>query len=108
MWSMIRGETGRFNFLVEVISNRREKLKFLGLQRDPPNSPLLVGHSDLPISKILRTVLGLVTVKILKRVKEGIFFQGNKFTACIVKDLKIGCIFFDEIQSTESCPSISR
>ena len=35
-----------------------------------------------------RRVLDLLTVMILKRVSESIFFQSNKFTACKVKDEK--------------------
>ena len=45
-------------------------------------------HPDLPIRKTLRRVLGLLTVMILKRVSENIFFQSNKFTAYKVKDEK--------------------
>ena len=36
----------------------------------------------------MRRVLGLLTVMILKKVSESIFFQSNKFTACKVKDEK--------------------
>ena len=45
-----------------------------------------MGHHDLPIKKTLRRVLGLLTVMILKRVIQSIFFQSNKFTGCKVND----------------------
>ena len=73
------------NFLVMVISNRRGKFKLLGLQGDLPTNFL---HPDLPIRKSLRQVLGLLTVILLKRVSENIFFRSNKFTACKVKGEK--------------------
>ena len=56
--------------------------------RRPPKFPPLVGHPDLPIRKIMRRVLDLLTVMILKRVSESIFFPINKFTACKFKDKK--------------------
>ena len=64
-------------FLVGVISNRRGKFKLFGFQGDPPKFPPLVGHPDLPIRKTLRRVLEALTVMILKRVNESIFFQVN-------------------------------
>ena len=36
MLSVIIGGTGELNFLVGAISNKRKKLKLLGLQGDPP------------------------------------------------------------------------
>ena len=42
----------------------------------------------IPHKNILRSVLGLNTVIILKRVREYIFFQSNKFTACKIRDGK--------------------
>ena len=48
----------------------------------PPKFPPLVRHPDLPIRKTLKRVLDSLTVMILKRVSESIFFQINKFTAC--------------------------
>ena len=53
----------------------------------PPKKkiPLLVEHPDLPIRKTLRRVFDLLTVMILKRVSESVFFQINKFTYVKVK-----------------------
>ena len=45
-------------------------------------------HPNLPIRKTLRRVLGLLTIIILKRVSESIFFQSNKFAADKGKDVK--------------------
>ena len=45
-------------------------------------------YPNLPIRKILRRVLGLLTVMVLKRMSESIFFQSKKFTACKAKDEK--------------------
>ena len=66
-----------------------------------------MGNPDLPRKKALRKVLGLLNVMILKRVREGIFFQSNIFTACNIKDEE-EVEFFDGVDSTEDCPSISR
>ena len=74
-----------FSQYVIFLSNRRGKLKLLGLQGDPPpHFPRLVGHPDLPMWKTLR-VVGLLTVMI--------FFQSKKFTACKIKDEKDETIF---------------
>ena len=66
---------------------QKRKIQTFWLAEDP-KSLLLVGHLDLPIKKALRRVLDLLTVMILKRVSESIFFQINKFTACKFKDKK--------------------
>ena len=66
--------------MVVVISNRKAKFKLVSLLRDPLNFPSLVGH--------LRRVLDLLTIMILKKVSESIFFQINIFTACKFKDKK--------------------
>ena len=72
---------------VIFLSNRREKFRFLDLQRDPPppQFPCLVGYSDLPMRKTVR-VVGLVTAMI--------FFQSKKFTACKIKGEKEETIFY--------------
>ena len=94
MWSVIRKRTGWLDyFWVKMIFKRRGKFKIFGLagrllSPTPPLFPPLLGHADLPITKILMKVLGLFTLLILKRVSESIFFQGNKFTACKVIDEK--------------------
>ena len=76
---------------VIFLSNRRGKLKLLGLQGDPPpHFPHLVRHPDLPMVCLL-TVM--------------IFFQSKKFTACKIKDEKEEKIF-DGVQSTEDYLSI--
>ena len=68
---------------VIFLSNRRRKLKLLGLQGDPhpPSTqfPRLVGHPDFPTRKTLR-VVGLFTLMILIKKK--------KFTVCKIKDEK--------------------
>ena len=74
--------TGGLNFSVGVVSNIRGKFKLFVLQGDPPQFPPLVGNLDLLIRKTLRRVLYPLTVMILKRMSESIFFQINKFTAC--------------------------
>ena len=45
----------------------------------------LVGNPNLLIRNTLLTVLGLLMVMILRRVREQIFFQNNNFTACKFK-----------------------
>ena len=79
--------TEELNFLVGVISKRMATFKLLGLQGDP-QSPSLVAHPDLTINKTLRRVLDPLSVMVLKRVSENIFFQINKPTACKFKDKK--------------------
>ena len=71
------------------LSSRRGKFQTFGLAwRATLQFLSLVGHLDLPMRKTLRSVLGLLTIMILKRVSDSIFFQSNKFTACKVKDEK--------------------
>ena len=53
---------------------QKGKVQTLGLAGTPPNSPPLVRHPDLPIRKTLRRVLVLLTVMILKRVSERVFY----------------------------------
>ena len=74
---------GELGFLVGVIFNRMGKVEILRLARThpPPLFAPLMGHPDLPVRKILMRVLYVLTVKILKRVSESIFFQSNKFRA---------------------------
>ena len=87
MWSVIRGGKKGLTFWWKVISNRRGKFKLLGLQEEPPPSPSpLVGHPNFSIRKILRRVLGLLTV--FGKCECAYLFQSNKFTACKVKDRK--------------------
>ena len=89
MCAAIRRGTGQLNIFMGVIFNSSWKFKLLGLQREPLGKfPSLVGHPNLPIEKPLRRVLGLLTIIILKRVSENIFFQSIKFTTCKVKDEK--------------------
>ena len=76
-----------------VIFNRRGKFRLFGMQGDSPQLFFLVEHPDLPIRKTLRRVLDLLTVMILKRLSESIFFQINKFTANL--KIKRGGKFFD-------------
>ena len=54
----------------------------------PTKSSPLVGHPNLPMKKTLERVFYLLTVIILNRARESIFFQINKFTACKFKDKK--------------------
>ena len=73
----------------------------------PSETPSLKGNSDLPISKALESVLGLLTAMNFKRVSESTFFQSNKFTACKVKDGKEAAKSFNGLQSTEDySPSV--
>ena len=61
---------------------QKMKVQTSWLAGRPPKFLPLVGNSDLPIRKTLKRVLDSLTVMILKRVSESIFFQINKFTAC--------------------------
>ena len=85
---MIKRGTGGLNFLMGVISNRMG-IQIFGLAARPLQfSPFLSEHPNLPIRKTLRRMLGLLTIIILKRVSESIFFQSNKFAADKGKDVK--------------------
>ena len=57
-----------------------------GLAVRPPPIRSLSGTSYSPHKENSRRVLGLLTVMILKKVSESIFFQSNTFRACKVKD----------------------
>ena len=77
-----KGRYGR-TFSVGLISNRSKRFRFLDMSGELP--PIM---RNLPIKKTLRSELGLVTVMILKRVNESIFFQNNKFAVFKVKNGK--------------------
>ena len=67
---------------------KRGGLNFLmGRIRALPSSSLSCKPWS-PIKSTLRGVLGLITIIILKRVRESDFIQSNKFTACKVIDGK--------------------
>ena len=85
-----QGGTRRLNCWLEVYPTEGGSSTFLACRGNPPSQfrPLL-GHPNLPIRKTLRRVLGLLTVMVLKRVRESIFFQSNKFTTCKIKDGKV-------------------
>ena len=53
--------------------------------KENPSLPFffLVRHPDVPIRKSLRRVFDLLTIMILKRVSESIFFQINKVRASL-------------------------
>ena len=55
---------------------------------DPSPIPPLVANPDRRIKNILRSVLGMITLIVSKRVRKSIFFQSNKFTASNIKDEK--------------------
>ena len=65
---------------------QKEKVHIFGLAERPLTqfSPL-ERYPDFPIRK---TLMRKLTVILLKRVSESIFFQSNKFTAYKVKDEK--------------------
>ena len=63
-----------------VTSNRRVRFKHLGMSGE---SPIQISHKN-----IFRSVLGLNTVIISKKVREYIFFQINKFAVYKVIDGK--------------------
>ena len=77
MWSLIRGGTSGFSFFGPT--------EWGDL---PTQFPPSVGHLDLHTRKTLRSVLGLLTVMVLKKVSESILFQHIKVAACKVKDEK--------------------
>lgn len=74
----------RLNCLVGLTSDRRKR--FRGAR--PHLSLSHVINPDSPISNTLRSVLGLLILMALKRIRESIFFQNNKVTACKVKNRK--------------------
>ena len=70
---MINGPGTQF-FDGDDIQQKR-KVQTFWLAGRAPKLPVLVGHSDLSIRKTLRRMLDLLTVMILKRVRESIFFK---------------------------------
>ena len=104
MWSVIRGGKKGLTFWWKVISNRRGKFKLLGLQGELPPSPSpLVRHPNFPIRKILRRVLGLLTM-FLENVSVRISFKATNLQHVRLKIEKKRQI----LQSIEGYPSISK
>ena len=86
LWSG-EGQETRF-FGRGDIQQKRKVLACKPCREIPAQFPPLVGYPDLPIRKTLMRVVVLLTVMILKRVSESIFFQSKGFTVCKVKDDK--------------------
>ena len=103
MWS---GETST-QFFGEGDTQQKGKIQIFWLAGRLPQFFFLLGHAGLPIRKTLRRVLDLLTVMILKRLTESIFFQINEVTASL-KIKKRWQILWYGIQSTEDYSSISR
>ena len=88
MLSMIRGRDKGTQYFGWGCIQHNSEVQTFDLQGEPPTLVPLVGYPDLPIRETLRSVLGLLTVMILKRWSENIFFQSNKFIACKINDGK--------------------
>ena len=88
MWSCnLERNRGNLIFWWGQYSTEGEKSNFWACRETPQLSPL-VEHPDFPIRKNLIRVVGLLSVMILKRVGDTIFFQSERFTACKVKEEK--------------------
>ena len=70
------------------IQQKSEVRNFGHEWEDPSSVSPLVKNSDLSIKNTLKSVLNLITVITLKRGKESILFQSNKFTGGKVRDGK--------------------
>ena len=79
MWSVIKGQGTQFFSGCDI--QQKGKVQTFWLGRRPPRFPSLKGHPDLPIKKTLRRVLDMLTVMILNRVSESVFFQINLLKA---------------------------
>ena len=49
----------------------------------------LVANSDLLIKNAMERALSVIAVRNFKKVRESIFFQSSRFTACKVRDRKL-------------------
>ena len=49
----------------------------------------LVANSDLLIKNAMERALSVIDVRNFKKVRESIFFQSSRFTACKVRDRKL-------------------
>ena len=74
--------TGGTKFFSGGDIQQKRKVQTFWLAGRPPKFPPLKGHPDLPIKKTRGRMLDPLTVMILKKVSESIFFQINKFAAC--------------------------
>ena len=86
---MIRGGTGKFNFLVRWYQTGRESSIFWAC-RETAKFPPLVGHPNLPIREILRRVLGLLKEGFWKESVRVFSFKGKKLKMYKIKDEKEG------------------
>ena len=64
-----------------MISSRRGSSNFWACRKSTLLVPPLVVNPDLPIRKLLKIVLVLLTVMLLKRVSQIFFFKSNRLTA---------------------------
>ena len=99
MWSKIKGGIRALNFLVEVISSRRENFKLLALQEDPSSQlPPLVWHPNGAWSAYCNDF----------QKSEWKYFLSKQQIYSMNLKMKKGGKFIDDIQSTNNYPSILR
>ena len=80
MCFVIKKWTGKLNFFskrMEDIQQKRQNQIFRIERRASTKLPPLVASLDISIRKALRSVLGLPTVMILKRVSHNISFKAK-------------------------------
>ena len=88
-WQKLSKSYYRYFFPIRGLQSREgwgEAWRIGGLNVLDFPSPSLSCKSWYPIKNTLRSVLGLITVMILKRVRESIFLPSNKFRASKVRD----------------------
>ena len=100
-----QGREERTHFLVEGDIQQKGEVQTFGITggAPPPSPSPLVGHPNFPIRKILRRVLGLLTM-FLENVSVRISFKATNLQHARLKIKKKRQI----LQSIEGYPSISK
>ena len=83
-------ERKTLNVLVRVVIQKKSDVQNFGHEgREFALVHPLVANSDLIIKNAMERALSVIAVRNFKKVRESIFFQSSRFTACKVRDRKL-------------------
>ena len=83
-------ERKTLNVLVRVVIQKKSDVQNFGHEgREFVLVHPLVANSDLLIKNAMERALSVIAVRNFKKVRESIFFQSSRFTACKVRDRKL-------------------
>ena len=83
-------ERKTLNVLVRVVIQKKSDVQNFGHEGgELALVHPLVANSDLLIKNAMERALSVIDVRNFKKVRQSIFFQSSRFTACKVRDRKL-------------------